>query len=270
MATPAAIPIGEWRFLPREASLARGAERRRLESRAAELLELLCRRKGEVVTQQELVDAIWAGRSVSANSIAVVVGDLRRALDDDARDPRYIETIPKRGYRLKAEPISAGPAPAEPPSPRRRRLLLAGIGGLLVAAAAGSAFLMSRPAAAPANVAVAIGAFTNETGSATNDALVAATRDLVRAELSELPRTRLVRDARAAEIVVRGNLVLWDGHAALALSAEDPRSDAVLWSGMAGGPPARLPRQVEAEIRELGARIAPGAPPAGAAAGRLD
>jgi DNA-binding winged helix-turn-helix (wHTH) protein len=96
------IKIGEWSFSPREAALSRGDERRRLENRAAETLEHLCRKNGEIVSHAELVEAVWQGRSLSPNSVAVVIADLRRALEDDARTPKYIETVPKRGYRMAA------------------------------------------------------------------------------------------------------------------------------------------------------------------------
>src|SRR4051794_5789758 len=91
--------VGEWQFHPASGELRRGAELRRLEPRAARTLELLCGARGAVVSQDELIKDVWDGRSLSENSVAVVIGQLRRALGDDARDPKLIETIPKRGYR---------------------------------------------------------------------------------------------------------------------------------------------------------------------------
>src|SRR5689334_8327320 len=91
--------IGEWHFHPASGELRRGALVRRLEPRAARTLELLCAARGGVVTHEQLIREVWNGRSLSENSVAVVVGQLRRALDDDARDARLIQTIPKRGYR---------------------------------------------------------------------------------------------------------------------------------------------------------------------------
>jgi DNA-binding winged helix-turn-helix (wHTH) protein len=94
--------IGGWEFLPATGELRRRTDLRRLEPRAARTLELLCEAKGEVVSQEELIAAVWQGRALSENSVAVVIGQLRRALEDDAREPRLIESIPKRGYRLRA------------------------------------------------------------------------------------------------------------------------------------------------------------------------
>src|SRR3954469_3839253 len=93
--------IGGWEFSPATGELRRRADVRRLEPRAAKALELLCEANGEVVSQEQLIAGVWSGRSLSENSVAVVIGQLRRALDDDAREPRLIETIPKRGYRLR-------------------------------------------------------------------------------------------------------------------------------------------------------------------------
>src|SRR4051812_32448204 len=107
--------IGGWEFLPATGELRRRADVRRLEPRAAKALEMLCEAGGDVVSQEQLIDGVWQGRALSENSIAVVIGQLRRALDDDARDPRLIETIPKRGYRL-----CTGETRIE--GPRRRRL----------------------------------------------------------------------------------------------------------------------------------------------------
>ncbi len=67
------------------------------------LLVFLAREPGRVVSKEEIVEAVWEGRIVADSALSRVIADLRRALDDDARQPRYIETIPKRGYRLIAE-----------------------------------------------------------------------------------------------------------------------------------------------------------------------
>src|SRR5215217_1243145 len=95
--------IGGWEFSPSSGELRRRTDVRRLEPRAARALQLLCEANGAVVSQEQLIAEVWQGRALSDNSVAVVIGQLRRALDDDAREPRLIETIPKRGYRLRAD-----------------------------------------------------------------------------------------------------------------------------------------------------------------------
>src|SRR5688572_22055096 len=141
-----ALRIGDWTFDPAAGELTRGGERRRLEDRAARTLALLCRRRGEVVSHGEIAAEVWNGRTVSPNSLPVVIADLRRALDDDARAPRFIETVAKRGYRLMAEAGSALPAPA--PNPRKllvSRLFLVGFVLLLAVTAYGAWRYASNP-----------------------------------------------------------------------------------------------------------------------------
>ena len=74
----------------------------RIEPMMSELLAYFCHHQGVVVSKEQLLDDVWHGRYVSDNSIAKLVTKLRKALGDDARNPMYIVTIPKRGYRLVA------------------------------------------------------------------------------------------------------------------------------------------------------------------------
>lgn len=83
-----------------------------LEPKAYDLLVLLVARAGDLLTKQDLLDAVWPGVFVTDNAIARVVAQLRRALGDSAREGRYIETVPTRGYRFVA-PVTVVPmAPA--------------------------------------------------------------------------------------------------------------------------------------------------------------
>lgn len=86
-----------------------------------ELLVFLADRRGEVIRRDELLEVIWPGVVVGDETLTQAITKLRRALGDDARAPRYIETISKRGYRLLAPTRlrprpPAGVALAEPPS----------------------------------------------------------------------------------------------------------------------------------------------------------
>jgi TolB-like protein/DNA-binding winged helix-turn-helix (wHTH) protein len=64
------------------------------------VLERLAESPGEVVTRAELFDAVWPGGAVTDDVLTQCVVELRRALGDSAREPRYIETIPRVGFRL--------------------------------------------------------------------------------------------------------------------------------------------------------------------------
>src|ERR1700726_1596073 len=87
-----------------------------VERKVMEVLVCLARSPGRVVTKDELVREVWDGRFVSDDVVWRSVRELRRALGDETRAPRYIETIPRRGYRLLAAvaeiPATAGAATA--------------------------------------------------------------------------------------------------------------------------------------------------------------
>ena len=93
------------------------AEIRRLEPRVMDLLVHFARHPRQVLTKDDLLDAVWPDVVVQDVALARAVSTLRRELGDDARRPRWIETVPKRGYRLLIEPVpEAEPPPAEPPA----------------------------------------------------------------------------------------------------------------------------------------------------------
>jgi Tol biopolymer transport system component len=78
------------------------AGEQRLPARLMKLLCLLAGKQGATVDRETLVEALWPGAFVNEEALSRSIADLRRCLGDDARHPRYIETIPKRGYRLVA------------------------------------------------------------------------------------------------------------------------------------------------------------------------
>jgi Tol biopolymer transport system component/DNA-binding winged helix-turn-helix (wHTH) protein len=83
-----------------------------LEPKAFDLLVLLIGRRGDVVSKQEILERIWADTAVTDNALTRVVAQLRKALGDDFRDARFIETVPTRGYRWLAEPDESDQAPS--------------------------------------------------------------------------------------------------------------------------------------------------------------
>ncbi len=97
-----ALQVGRWRFDAEVNQLADDHQQIHLEPRLAELLSFLIARGGRVASKQQLVEQVWEDRFVTDSALTRAVAELRRALGDDAHAPRYIETIPKRGYRLIA------------------------------------------------------------------------------------------------------------------------------------------------------------------------
>lgn len=81
----------------------KNGQNRTLTPRSFDILLFLIERRGRAVEKQELFEQIWKGIFVTDNALTRVIKEIRRALGDDADAPRYIETIPKRGYRFIAE-----------------------------------------------------------------------------------------------------------------------------------------------------------------------
>ena len=75
------------------------------------LLCALVRRPGALLTKHALLDEVWGHRFVSDSVLKGTISDLRTVLDDDPREPRFIETVPRRGYRFIATSMSVPEAP---------------------------------------------------------------------------------------------------------------------------------------------------------------
>jgi TolB-like protein/Tfp pilus assembly protein PilF len=94
--------FGDVRFNVESGELHRDGRTTRLTPKAAAVLAALLEKAPGLVTKEELLNRVWDGRAVGDEAIASCVQEVRRALDDDARNPRYIETRHRRGYRLLA------------------------------------------------------------------------------------------------------------------------------------------------------------------------
>ena len=91
---------GSLAFDPTEGVIWRNGTRIPLTPKATAILSYLLERPGRLISQAELLEAIWADAFIQSKGIKVYIFELRRALGDTARQPKYIETIPRRGYRL--------------------------------------------------------------------------------------------------------------------------------------------------------------------------
>lgn len=100
--------IDNWRVTPAEGVLSRADEIVHLEPRVMEVLVYLASHQGEVVTREELERDVWRGALVGYDAVTATVIKLRRALQDNAKQPRIIATIPKKGYQLIAGVNSSG------------------------------------------------------------------------------------------------------------------------------------------------------------------
>jgi TolB-like protein/DNA-binding winged helix-turn-helix (wHTH) protein/Tfp pilus assembly protein PilF len=113
-------PASVVRFGTYEVSLHSGEVRKsglriRIQQQPMKLLEILLERPGEVVTREELRSRVWADESFGDfdQAVNIAIAKLRSALGDSAENPRFIETLPKRGYRFIADVsvVDADPRP---------------------------------------------------------------------------------------------------------------------------------------------------------------
>jgi adenylate cyclase len=92
--------IADWRVDPALDEIAKDGKTLKLEPRTMRVLLYLAKNAGQVVSVEQLLDAVWKDVVVTEDSVYQAVAILRRALGDDPREPRYIANVLRRGYRL--------------------------------------------------------------------------------------------------------------------------------------------------------------------------
>lgn len=117
MPTPSSLTFGPFEFNTVTFRLVRAGVTVPLEPKAIDVLRLLLERAPGVVEKSEIFAVVWKDVAVTDNALTRVVAQLRRALDDDARSPTYIETVATRGYRMAAEVRAMAAAPPHPDAP---------------------------------------------------------------------------------------------------------------------------------------------------------
>lgn len=121
------IRFGPFELDAKAGELRAGGRRVRLQDKPLRLLVALIERRGEIVTRDELRERLWPGNIVVEfdNGLNNAVNKLRAALDDSATEPRYVETVGRRGYRFLAavepEPETQPPDAASAATPRPDR-----------------------------------------------------------------------------------------------------------------------------------------------------
>jgi len=98
------IEFGPYRLEGEPDHLWRGEEQIALRPKALSALAYLARRPGHLVTKEELREQVWGAAHISDTTLRVAVREIRAALGDDQTSPRYLETVPARGYRFLLGP----------------------------------------------------------------------------------------------------------------------------------------------------------------------
>src|SRR5215468_1932342 len=112
MPEPQCLVFGPFRLDRRDERLWRGPEVIPLPPKTFAVLCCLVTQAGQLVTKEALLEAVWPATAVSEAVVTVAMRTLRRVLGDQARTPRFIETVHRRGYRFIA-PVSTPVAPGE-------------------------------------------------------------------------------------------------------------------------------------------------------------
>jgi DNA-binding winged helix-turn-helix (wHTH) protein/TolB-like protein len=185
-----------------------------LEPQPARALALLLARADQLVTREELKDTIW-GKDTHVDfdrGLAYCISEIRTALGDAGDSPRFVQTIPKKGYRFIAPvhlpvPVIETPeAPAieqtAPVRPTRyewlsRPMVLALVAAVLLCAGVAAGIAL-RSWESSDRIVVAVSVFDNETGRIEYDRLVAGLSDVLVTRLTELAPDRIAVVGNAA------------------------------------------------------------------------
>jgi adenylate cyclase len=235
----------------------------RLEPKVVDVLVHLARNAGRVVGREELLSTVWPGVIVGDDALTQAIIKLRKALGDDAHNPKYIETISKAGYRLIA-PVAGLPATAagadKPVATRRRIGIAAGgiafalVAVLLAAAVLGKFVKMPWPLAADTRggtqsmPVVAVLPLTNLSGDPNREyfsdgvtediisglgrfsAIRVMSRNAVLAFKGKAPAPHTVRSDLGAGYVVQGSVREAGGKVRVGVQLSDTDKGVVLWS----------------------------------------
>lgn len=152
------LRFGRFDFRPEDRRLELDGAAVDLSARALDVLDLLVREPGALVTKDRFMAEVWRGVPVTDEALTQCIRTLRQRLGDDAASPRFIETVPKHGYRFIA-PVEAGaaaqsPAPLSPPSAPWRTVQAGLAGGAATGAIGGLVYGAILGGAAPGTGAI--------------------------------------------------------------------------------------------------------------------
>lgn len=204
--------VGEWFVKPHTNMIEGPRGETHLEPKAMQVLALLAERAGQVVEKQEILDDVWQGTHVSDEVLPNAIWELRKALGDDARKPRFIQTLPKRGYRLIApvsHPTVEEPREAAPDVVARRRRLRGLIAAATVALVTGAIWTWDdsasvrgrRVGTADDPYSVLVMSFENHTNTEELAWLSSGAPTMLRTGLSEIAGIRVVSTQRRERVL---------------------------------------------------------------------
>lgn len=239
-----------------------------LEPKALRVLLYLIHNRGRLVRKQELLDAVWGETAVTESALTRSIGLLRKTLEDDSREPRFIETVPTAGYRFIAEvetglesrpaaiealPSAAAKAAGAEGRPRTVRLGLIAAGCIVIIGAA-VWVLVNHMHAARGIHSLAVLPLDNLSGDPSQEYFADGMTDELITQLARIPNLRVVSRtsvmamrgpgrslpeiARELDVdaIVEGSTVRSGDHIRITAQLIDARTDRHLWAQSFEGP----------------------------------
>jgi len=257
---------------PNTNEIIHGTDSVHVEPKSMEVLLFLFEHAGEVISRDEIQDRIWGDVTVGQDSITNAIIKLRKAFADDARNPRVIATIPKRGYRLIA-PVERAPDTKNATEPvnldctKANTMVKYGVlaSGIFVVALM-AYFFRSETQLPEVSIAthphtdlhdttsVAIAAFVNLGDNPQNDYLAYGVEDTILTELSRLSQLSVMRlpDSQEStaeyQYVLEGSILRSGSQLRIDTRLVNAKTGVILWSNRYDRPFADL-ISVEDEIQ---------------------
>jgi TolB-like protein/DNA-binding winged helix-turn-helix (wHTH) protein/Flp pilus assembly protein TadD len=196
------IRFGVFEVDLRAEELRRKGLRVRLQSQPFQLLVTLLKQRGELVTREELRRTLWPEDTFVDfdHSLGTAINKLREALGDSATNPRFVETVPRKGYRFLApvDPVEGAEAAPEPtvpaPAASAQRIpvwMLMGVAAVLVSVGVLAWVLQHRQTAAPVR-SLAVLPLENLSGDGAQDYFSDGMTDELITELGQFPELRVI------------------------------------------------------------------------------
>ncbi len=250
--------IGDWIFIPAEKQLTNEAgEIHLLEDKASDLLELLCTRRGDIVSREEIIETIWQGRNLSEQTVPVAISKIRKALGEAGTNSKWLHTVPKRGYKIVVDEDNAAPIVSMQITQPRHWLSRTALLGMFAAAVILIAFFWPKatPLTPPVDankpgIILTVKDIRTSLESQKDNSKVIALSELASFYLSQVPEVLVIRHwwnvdapdptggiftrygADTPVYLLTGSLIEDAGELLVTLFLSDPRTDEVIWSGM--------------------------------------
>jgi DNA-binding winged helix-turn-helix (wHTH) protein/TolB-like protein len=236
--------FGRWSVLPERGLIRSGEVEKHIEPLVMDVFVVLAAHEGQVVNRDQLVNAVWDGRPVTDEVITRCIAVLRRNLEDDAKSPQFIETLPRRGYRVMQDigvPEADAPDDASPLPPRRLYLLplIAGFAAVIVIAFYGLSGPGEPDTSASTMTSVAVFPFDclHDAQNPSEHLCFGFSEEAI-SSLNEIGSLKVVRIRRLYEAgidvgqsgIVTGSVQIIGDQEKVAAQLEDARDGHIVWS----------------------------------------